>query len=170
MNRGHTIIFWIITIGIAVLPFIFVYTKPAATIIADPLPDTPNRHPSGTRVHVIGALQTPGLYTVETGTTLHDLLQSLPLHANVNLSKLNLAAVLRDGQKITIPATQSDATRININLATHQQLVTLPGIGHQTAQKIMDNRLANGPITSIKHLSRLIGHKKARALRNHITF
>ena len=47
--------------------------------------------------------------------------------------------------------------KVNINSATAEQLDTLPGVGESTAEKIIADREANGPFSSIEDLKRVSG-------------
>lgn len=59
---------------------------------------------------------------------------------------------------------------VDINQATIPELILLPGVAEKTAQKIIDERDANGPYTSIDDLIRVrgIGAKKVAAIRPHV--
>ena len=46
---------------------------------------------------------------------------------------------------------------MNINTASADELVVLPGIGDATAEKIVADRKANGPFTSAEDLKRVSG-------------
>ena len=61
----------------------------------------------------------------------------------------------------TAPLQESTA-KININTATAEELCTLPGIGHVTANAIIEYRNANGPFEYIEQLMNIkgIGSKK----------
>jgi competence protein ComEA len=70
-----------------------------------------------------------------------------------------MASKLVDQQKIYIPFSvddkialsdrlNEDSSLMNINIATLNELDTLPGVGTVTAQKILDNR----PFSSVEEL------------------
>ena len=57
----------------------------------------------------------------------------------------------RQGQEAVLPE------KINLNTATASQLETLDGIGPKLAQRIIDDREANGPFASVDDLDRVSG-------------
>lgn len=60
--------------------------------------------PSGLVVHAAGALVAPGVYVMEPGTRLADLVVAAGgLAADADPDVINLAAPLRDGQRIFVP-------------------------------------------------------------------
>ena len=67
--------------------------------------------------------------------------------------------------------SSSGAGLVNINTASSEELQTLSGIGEKTAQKIIEDREANGAFESVDDLTRVsgIGDKKLEAIRNSIT-
>lgn len=70
------------------------------------------------------------------------------------------------------PASPSAATTIiNLNTATKQDLMRLPGIGEKYAERIIMYREDNGPFASVDQLERVkgIGKKKIEQLRSFIT-
>ena len=118
-------------------------------------------------VEISGAVKTPGVYNLQTGSRIEDLIQMAGGFTEENkeyVSKaLNRAAILKDGQKIYIPAqddqsfggsasnlegsggfvygsTTEVGGSVNINSASKDQLDELPGIGPVYAQNIIDHR------------------------------
>ena len=61
--------------------------------------------------------------------------------------------------------------QINLNTATAEQLETLPGIGPDLAQRILDYRTDNGPFEHVDGLLHVkgIGEGKLAKLRDQIT-
>jgi len=68
------------------------------------------------------------------------------------------------------PAPQASGPRININTAGVQELVKLPRIGEQIAQKIIDYRSKNGPFKNPEDLMKVsgIGEKIFAQIRGQI--
>ena len=72
-----------------------------------------------------------------------------------------------------LPATAKTeiVSRVNINKADVEQLVTLPGIGAVTAQRIIDYRQAHGSFASIEEIQKVqrIGAKTFDKIKSYIT-
>ena len=73
--------------------------------------------------------------------------------------------------KETTPKEPEVSFPVNINKANKQQLMALPGIGETLAQRIIDNRNANGPFSSVDQLINIkgIGEKRLETLRPYAT-
>ena len=122
----------------------------------------PSATPGKLTIYINGAVATPGLYTLPVGSRVDDALKaaggSLP---GAEMTKINLATELTDGQQINIPGivdtSHVNVGRVNINTATAEELSTLPGIGPTTAQAIVDYRLQHGPFQVIQDIQNVPG-------------
>lgn len=126
-------------------------------------------------VHVTGAVSAPGVYTLPSDARVDDAVRAAGTTAEADLSQLNLAQKLADGQKITVPAigsastsagegtatttadTNSDGALVNINTASLEELETLPSIGEVRAQAIITYRETNGGFRTIEELQEVSG-------------
>lgn len=141
---------------------------------------TPNRTPDPTatiemiRVHIAGAVNNPGVYTIPKGANINDaILVAGGPGEDANINLLNLAKLLEDEQRLYIP-NQSDSQNleladpsrsttigilplININTATQAELESLPGIGVVKAKAIIDYRTQNGYFIAIEDLLNVSG-------------
>lgn len=125
-------------------------------------------------VHVAGAVRREGVYKLKTGDRLLDALDLAggPL-PTADLSGLNLAENLKDGQKIIVPSKcpavvgQAGAAgeKINLNTATEEQLDSLPGVGKSTAQQIIAYRKNHGAFTKVEQLTDIPRFGKAKLER-----
>jgi len=102
------------------------------------------------------------------------------LTPNADLTAINLACILEDGEKIYIPKIgeqiiekESDSfssEKININKASQTELETIPGIGPSTALKIINYRKENGKFLSIEDIKNVsgIGESKFEEISKYI--
>jgi len=141
-------------------------------------------------VDVDGAVRTPGVYCLTTSQRIADAIDAAGgLEDDADVSSVNRASKVTDGQKIHIPregeissggaggsavagdsAAVSTSGLVNINSADATELETLPGVGPSTAQAIIDDRTQNGPFASTDDLMRVsgIGEKKFAKLQGKI--
>jgi len=110
-------------------------------------------------VDVGGAVEKPGVYEVEIGARIGEVLGlagGLSGDADTEWVEmyLNRAEAVKDGMKIFVPSksqetnpndqttsnNQITSSKININKASQAKLEELPGIGPVTAKKIIDGR------------------------------
>ena len=120
-------------------------------------------------IDVTGAVNTPGVYSMPANSRVIDAIKAAGNSApGADLSTINLARVLSDGEQIYVDATiiNSAGVRvskslhsafININRATAGQLDSLDGIGPVIAKRIVEYRKVNGPFTSIEDLQKVSG-------------
>lgn len=122
-------------------------------------------------VHVCGAVYEPGVISLPVGSRVIDAV-TLAGGATVDADSdyLNLAAVLKDGEKVYVPTTQEvflwkeekgQAELVNINTANETQLCTLPGIGGSKAKDIIAYREANGEFQTIEEIMKVPGIKES---------
>jgi competence protein ComEA len=120
-------------------------------------------------VDVTGAVNKPGVYTLNGKSRVIDAIKAAGDSApGADLSTINLARVLHDGEQIYVDSTivnssgvrVSKAVRsgpININRATARQLDALDGVGPVIAQRIVDYRKINGSFLTIDDLQKVSG-------------
>lgn len=138
-------------------------------------------------VDVAGKVRRPGLYRLRTGSRVDDAVRAAGgALAGVDLSRLNLAAKVVDGQQILVgvappagaapPAAPgggptATAGPLDLNSASLDQLETLPGVGPVLAQHILDWRTAHGGFRSTDQLNDVpgIGDVKFAALQPLVT-
>ncbi|MCU1430333.1 MAG: uptake protein [Actinomycetia bacterium] len=142
-------------------------------------------------VDVAGAVAKPGVVTLRANSRVIDAIAAAGgAHPDADLGRLNLAALLTDGQRIAVPvrgqpappldpttasgggAPNSSSTAaggepsasqpLNLNSATQQQLELLPGIGPTFAAAILAERDRAGGFHSVEDLRRVRGIGDAR--------
>ncbi len=136
------------------------------------------------QVYIAGAVQNPGVYTMDVNARTYELLKAaggaLP-HAN--LASINLAARLTDGQEIYIsligetpPASlagdgsgTAQDPLVNINSASADELRQQLQISSKTAQAIVNYRLQHGPFTSVNELSHVVSTSIYNKIKDLVT-
>ncbi len=145
-------------------------------------------------IHITGAVKKPGVYQLKPTDRIVDAVKIAGgATEEANLDLINLAALLKDGQKIIVPyktyseagkeintnrynneasayssSTASISAKININTANATMLQTLSGIGPVLSERIIEYRNQNGlfdVIDDIKDVSG-IGEKKFEGIKN----
>ena len=113
-------------------------------------------------VYISGAVATPGVFVLPGGSRLEAAVKAAGgLAPGAEAEKINLAALLEDGQQVDVPGIVDtghiNAGRVNINTASVSELDALPGIGPTTAQAIVDYRLQNGQFQFIQDIQKVPG-------------
>ena len=179
---------------LATVVFMVVARRPAGQAVVLPDPATP----APLRVHVVGAVAQPGVYSLPAGSIAQDAIAAAGGATRLaNLQGLNLAALLHDGEQVIVPqlagaegtnapagaaaptagrtpalsATAALTGLVNVNTATAAELEALPEIGPALAQRIVDYRTAHGPFTALDDLLDVsgIGPATLDAIRDLIT-
>jgi competence protein ComEA len=133
--------------------------------LANPALDVPA--PSGLLVHVIGAVENPGLYRLPRGDRVYDAIAAAGgLSADADLAKLpNLAGRLKDGEQVKVAFAKTSSgtviTRTNLNTATLEELVTVPGFTEAFAQEVIDYRVNFGGFQNTRELVDILGLSEA---------
>lgn len=139
------------------------------------------------KVHVCGAVKNAGVIQIAVGSRVIDALESAGgTVETADLSRLNLAEYVLDGEQIYVPlrgevrsavasSSGSSAVKsskkaktdklpqalpganIDLNLATSEQLQTVPGIGPSMAERILAYRESNGGFKNYEELGEVKG-------------
>lgn len=141
-------------------------------------------------VDVDGAVVRPGVYRLKDGARVSQAIDAAGgLTAEADVTGLNRASKITDGQKIYVPTVGeqqaaaavggadsaavasgagSSSGLVNINTASAAELQTLSGIGPSMAQSIIDERTQNGAFASVDDLMRVsgIGEKKLAKIKD----
>lgn len=146
--------------------------------------------PDAFPVYIVGEVCIPGIYQVEPGMFLYQLVEMAGgLTAKAARNSINLAFKITRNQMIRIPSLdevekgdtggvaegllltdgacfedngnqQNTSAKININTAGEKELDELPGIGAATAKLIIDYRTKNGEFKTIEDIMKIPGIKQ----------
>ena len=132
-------------------------------------------------VHVVGRVRHPGVRQLPVGSRVADAVEAAGgATGKADLSGLNLARVLVDGEQVRVPAVGdppvtspvpgsgggagtgtgaggTGGSPVPLNTADLASLDTLPGVGPVLAQRILDWRAAHGRFTSVDELGEVSG-------------
>ena len=150
-------------------------------------------------IHIIGEVKKEGIVYLEKGSRIVDAIKEAGgATKEADLSQINLAYELQDGQKIYIPnknekiseyitrssgnnviiegnnssvQTEGKENKVNINTANLNELDSLPGIGPSLAKRINEYREENGNFKSIEELQNVkgIGDAKYSDIKDNVT-
>ncbi|HEL1732128.1 TPA: helix-hairpin-helix domain-containing protein [Streptococcus suis] len=142
-------------------------------------------------VDVKGAVEKPGLYTLEAGARVNDAVEAAGgLTSQADPKSINLAQKLSDEAVVYVASKdenisvvtsttassamsqdEKNTTLVNLNTATEADLQTISGIGAKRAADIIAYREANGGFKSVDDLNNVsgIGDKTMESIRPYVT-
>lgn len=164
--------------------------------LAEPISSQQSSQPDKIYVDLKGAVKHPGVYALDQGSRVFDLLEMAGgLTEEAAERALNQAQLLVDQQSLYVPTmaeweaesqgpqanvvgsqaplvSSPNSGKVNVNQADLSQLETLPGIGAKKAQAIIDYRTANGSFHSLEDLGKVkgIGPKMLEKLKDLVIF
>ena len=166
--------------------------RPAPIVIVPPEPTAspkPTTTPGPMRVYVNGEVAAPAVYELPPGSLVQQAIEAAGgFGEEANTAVVNLAQPLSDGAQVYVPsrtevaaapavvvnnrttaidvlgetAVTNSGGLVNINMATAEELDTLPGIGPSTAQKILNYRDENGRFNAIEEIMNVSGIGEAK--------
>jgi competence protein ComEA len=178
LERYRTIIFAVVIIAIVGGVIALLTYKPAPVVIniVPPGPTAtalPTATPGPVKVYVTGAVaSSAAVYSLPPGSRVEDAIKAAGgAKPEADLTRVNLAEILKDGEQVNIPVFNFDATAVpakaektatpsgpvHINTADATELQRLPGVGPALAQQIIDYRTKNGPFKSMDDLDNVSG-------------
>lgn len=141
-------------------------------------------------VYISGAVSKPGIVTLNEGDRLATAVEKVGgMTKKADLDGVNMAIRVKDEMHYIIPKIgevvkdnnsqvvkegninqdeSSKASQININIATIEELDTLPGVGEATANKIVNHRSEKGDFKSVEEIKNVngIGDKKFEDMKD----
>jgi competence protein ComEA len=169
------IVVLLIAVVVIIVGFVLLYDlrpQPVEIVINPPLPTAttePTPTPGPVLVYVTGAVVHAGTtLEIPAGSRVDDVLDAAGgITEEADLERVNLAAIVRDGDHVHVPAlgadddlilpTPSGGDFVFVNTATSEELQSLPGIGPALAQRIIDYRQEYGPFTELADLEEVSG-------------
>jgi competence protein ComEA len=164
----------IMGVGLLVLSSFVVFRGSSKEVIATPQIPIEISIPE-IIVDVAGAVNNPGVYSLPAQSRVIDALRAAGNGVTgSDLSDLNLARVVKDGEQIYVNPTVRTVNGkriikkvvprgpININRASAKEFDGLAGIGPVIAKRIVEYRRVNGPFMAIEDLQKVSGIGSAK--------
>ena len=140
--------------------------------------------PSVICVYVCGKVKNPGVYELRNGDRVVKAIEAAGgMTEDASEEVLNQAQMLQDGQQIYVPDKEEAAqpglqmqtggegnnpgvqggadTKVNLNTASKEELMTLTGIGESRAESILLYRQEHGSFKNIEEIKQIAGIKDA---------
>lgn len=141
-------------------------------------------------VEIKGEIKKPSVYEMKYGSRVYELIEkaggytdkadTVGVNASMKLKDEDCIVIYGKGEspnnntknniRTNISSNSSDSDKIDINLATKEELKTLPGVGEVTAQKIIEYRENNGGFSSVEDITKIdrIGEKTLSKFKDKI--
>lgn len=175
---------WFFIIAAVILVFFFIFEDPEENQAVEPAGSIPLSEEPPTevkttkitqliKVDIKGEVGNPGIYEMKTGERIVDVVKKAGgLTKEAEADQVNLAQKLTDEMLIFIPKKESDGissvsipsikgqadrSKIRLNQATAEEIMTLNGIGTKKAEAIVSYREENGPFTVPEDLLEVSG-------------
>jgi len=162
----------LLAVGLVVGAYVYSAAARAANVPSPPANNPALEVPAqpGLLVHVVGAVENPGLYRLPRGDRVFDAIAAAGgFSSDADMSRLpNLAGRLRDGEQVKVPfaktASGTVVARINLNLATLEELEAVPGFSVALAQECIDYRVNFGGFQNTRELVDVLGMSESAYL------
>lgn len=162
-------------------------TNEANSIIMDVTDET-----KPIKIYICGEVKNPGVYDMTSKNCVLDAVEKAGgLNDKADRKTINLARTLKSGEQIIIQSTEKETSiengippaksnslgsksssgLLNINIATLEELMELPGIGEVKAAAIIAYRDLNGLFVEVEELDKVsgIGPKTIESIKALIT-
>lgn len=162
----------VIFLFVAVIPFIIFYAR---LFIKYEIPVLASQYDDSLLVAVADNKADRGIYFVKTGTTANQLLELAGLENRARKDfflENGMKLILDSDSTKAITTDKIDNSRrlalgmpIELNSATEDDLLLIPGLGSTTAQKIIKLRSEKGSFKNIEELMEISGIKEKKLAR-----
>lgn len=141
-----------------------------------------SKEPAFCCVYVCGAVVSPGVYTLPADARICDALEAAGgFDETAAKEAVNLAEKIQDAEQIRIPMVEEVTSgavageeaasyeaapgigsdgRVNLNTATKEELMTVPGIGNSKAESILAYRMEHGCFADVRDIMKIAGIKE----------